>query len=357
VPRSRHIGILDPILKVDGLSRDEVRDDRGVIVKMASVRDIAASRLYRVPELRPTIAQLTPIRLPHQRDFSLHIRNSIILALIACVAGVGVYFISSFGPAFITFFGVAFGGGILNALRIRYRETDAEVRTLYVRAVTRATLCPTCLYDLLGLDPDETGMVTCSECGSCWDSDRFERTEPARIPDDDESLASLGEKYSASGRIGAKSAQDETGQWFSLANPRFRSIKKRHTDPEHQTRIRAAAKRSRKSGRVVRAAAVLGMLLYMAALATSGTPGMLPGLAGMTWGAFLQGLVRVIFVLVYVMFAIRLWFGRIGVKPERIIRDALEQGLCPACWADLGDMSADQESQANPCAACGAVWR
>jgi len=48
--------------------------------------------------------------------------------------------------------------------------------------------------------------------------------------------------------------------------------------------------------------------------------------------------------------------GRMGVKPERIIEDALDEDLCPACWTDLAAAPIDEEAKTIDCHTCGARW-
>jgi len=37
-----------------------------------------------------------------------------------------------------------------------------------VRAMTRSGLCPSCAYNIQGVDPETDGCTVCPECGAAW---------------------------------------------------------------------------------------------------------------------------------------------------------------------------------------------
>lgn len=351
-PGSLAIRILDSILLVDGLKRDEVRDDRGNVVKMASLGEINSSPLHRVDEIRPTMEQLVPIRLPHRRDFASHYKRSLLITTACIIPAALIAVFSSFVYGMAFFWVSVLVVTTWWALRLRYRETDAEVRELYVRAVTRATLCPTCLYDLLGAEVDDEGLATCPECGSCWRSDRFVRTDPVHVPDQTSGFEGYRADRPVNQLMSLKSVRDENGQWFVLMNPRSKRLRKKIQQVDRLERIRRATRRSRKKGWFVRVFLCLILLAYLSTFLPS------TGIAS-AMGSKLGPLRLLVPFFILLVFLRLIWLvlvGRLGVKPDRIVEDALGEDLCPACWADLKDTAIDTQQLIIKCPACGACW-
>jgi len=264
---------------------------------------------------------------------------------------VAVYFLISLAMT-ITVVIVAGIGGFAWSIWQRTKPSDLMMREQYVQAMARSAICPACLYDLLGSAADDEGIATCSECGSHWRADRFERTEPVQIPDESTSSVFGLRTKSYFGQSHRKTYQDTRGQWYTLAEPRSRMVRKRLAGAAHEERVKRANRRSRKKGRFSRW--FLGVLFLMM---------LIPGLvwapmtgAGLGFMQFLRVLIRWAVFLAFMVFAWQFARGRMGVKPERIIEDALDEDLCPACWTDLAAAPIDEEAKTIDCHTCGARW-
>lgn len=349
--------LLDSILRFDGMRRDEVRDDSGRIVEMASASEIHNSPLNRVPEIAPMMERIVPIRWPLMRNPEAWYKKSLLISIAVFAAGGAVFLLFSATPA-IVFIAVCVFAMIVWSMWQRLSPGDLDMREQYVHATTRFAICPTCLYDLASCEPDDEGLVRCPECGSHWRADRFERTEPFRIPDDSEAW-DLNRKITgvAFGQFFRKNARDGAGRWVTLAEPRSRIVRQRIKSDEHLSRVRNATRRACRKGRLAR--------WFLAGLCLLSAFGMLLSLR--TTIAPPLGLLDVPMVFTYLWIALffgfssrNLFIGRLGVDPERIVSHALEEGLCPACWSDLRDADGDK----NPgngavelnCRACGARW-
>ena len=348
---------LDSILKCDGMRRDEARDDSERIVPMASASEIRSSPLNRVPEIAPLMDRIVPIRWPITRDIEEWYKKTLLLTIAIFAMGGVVFLLFSATPA-IVFVAICvfamFGWSIWQ----RIAPGDIEMREQYIHATTRFAICPTCLYDLASCEPDDDGLARCPECGSRWRTDRFERTEPFRIPNDSESW-DLNRKITgvAFGQFFRKNTRDAAGRWVTLAEPRSKTVRERIKSDDHRARIRSATRKSCRKGRLARwFLAVIFLLLAFS---------MLFSLRTVVAPPFVVMAIPLTFTYLWVgiffgLCARNLLVGRLGVDPHRIVSDALKAGLCPACWSDLRHAEAGNDplndSDILTCRACGARW-
>ncbi len=56
-------------------------------------------------------------------------------------------------------------GGIMGVFLTLYGWRNA---TCAIRAMTRAGLCPSCAYNMDGVEPESDGCTVCPECGAAW---------------------------------------------------------------------------------------------------------------------------------------------------------------------------------------------
>ena len=342
---------IDPDSRSDVLKADEVRDDRGDIVKMAPASTIHRSPLTRVPEFQPMMDRIVLIRWPLSRDMEGLLKGVALLSVIGAAVSIAVGVLVSV-PAGLAVVAAVYLSSFIWALRRGRTPIDEEAREHYVAAVTRHAICPTCLSDLAACTPDDDGTVRCVGCGSSWRTDRFERVEPYDIPR--HTGFDLQRKLTGAshGQLMRKAVRDARGRWVALAEPQSRMIRRRYTDPEHRRRIRNATRRSKRVGRAGRGflTAVAALVVLVFLIPPGGGTG-----GGANYTGFSWTLANLPFALLIIFLGRSIAIGRMGVPADRIVNDALHEGLCPSCWSDLRSEHADREREAE-CPSCGASW-
>lgn len=223
--------------------------------------------------------------------------------------------------------------------RYRNRMAAAQLAELLIEE----GLCPQCGYNLLGLDADRGGMLSCPECGAGWRAERIRRTaafEPGARMADANTVVAIGSVPWA--------CRDDRGRRRPMVHPRLRKELAGTAGEDDRARILRARAGIARSGRIVRWA--VAFVLIGAGLAL--------GTAMWVWRNAAAGFVQylsLIPALLFVGLGLGALFGNFCYSAKRVRGEMLKEGLCPSCAASLAGLEAEADGRVV-CRGCLGAW-
>lgn len=226
-------------------------------------------------------------------------------------------------------------GRMVHRVRVgRAREDAAGV-------ILEEGLCPSCGYNLHGIERDEGGRVVCPECGAAWNAVRIMRSAPFELGA--EFAVPLKVVWSSSVGGPRWAVCDDRGRVVPLAHPWLRKAI-RAASSTNAERLRDARREIARRSRWVRAPFVT-----LAWACAAGLP-----VVCASMGAPASGVVFLAVSLGAIAFAATV--GNFLYQP-RTVRDALvARRMCASCVCSLRRLPEDADGMTT-CAECRAAWR
>jgi hypothetical protein len=317
-----------------------IRDDRGNRVEAWSPK-----RAMQGDETDQRLVQLFGAVTASMRKPVLDAAAGLAVAILVIVA-ISVFGLNAYGQ----YFSYAFVLGVFGAMVALQRARRGKVTAVMSRTLLSEHRCPSCAYDLAGLNPQD-GLTVCPECLSAWRLPESPLRRSEALPPKDHSAADQRDREGVVrtlrylGWARAYATIDARGRAVKLVSPIPCARR-----PLAWSELSPAASRSLKRrlysinwgwralGALLYAFPVYNALRAIPLVANwSTTGGAAYAILTLVWPVFLIGMLAVPFT-------------RTG-KP--IIRIMLKEGRCPSCASRLPPSA----EEILDCPVCHAAWQ
>lgn len=238
-------------------------------------------------------------------------------------------------------FPAAVFGMLLVVERVVHRVRVGRVREHAAGVILEEGLCPSCGYNLHGIEKDVDGRVVCPECGAAWNAVKIIRSAPFEFGA--EFGVPLKAVWAASKKLPGWSVCDDRGRVVPLAHPRLRK-EIRAASATNAQRLLHARRETARGSRWVRwpfvslawasAAAVPAVYMHM------GAP--------LSGGVFLAA--------IFGALAFAATYGNFLYRPSAMREALVSRRMCASCATSLRRLPGDTDGMTT-CTACRAAWR
>lgn len=317
-----------------------VTDDAGTPIRILNPAGVADWPMAGDPRI-----DALAIRMRATQSLS-SIQNMMLGSVLVLVFAAGVLVLPRLLPGWPQWaYMLTLMGAIMAVNPVYSRLRIAMAAQSLMRLLIEEGICPSCGYNLHGLDKDDRGHIRCPECSAQWRADRIRRVEPfapsARLVDA-HTVVALGAANTV--WVGT----DDRGTRCPRVSPHLRRPLAESADPGHRARLLDARAEIACSGRILRWLAALLMIGSAIGL----------GIMFIIGGNISAGSIVGVALVLGLFAGIGIWalFGNFCYNPRQVRFAMIKRSLCPSCAHDLS-AAACEEDGCTVCPGCLRAWR